>query len=380
MPDWHIVSGEYPPQTGGVSDYSRRVALALARCGDRVQIWAPQFDGAESNDCGVEVNRLPGRFGPRALSILSRALERGGNQRILVQYVPHAFGYKAMNLLFAAWLYSQRRRNIDVMFHEVAYPFGGPWRHNILATVNRLMAAIVARSASRIFLSTASWEPIVRRLAPSSRPITVIPVPSNVPVVNDVSASAAIRLGMIGSHGTIVGHFGTYQGGIARALEVALPRILNSNENASALLLGSNSERFGSVLARTNPSIANRICATGVLSAHDTSIRISACDLMIQPYPDGISTRRTSAMAALSHGRALLTTTGALTEYLWAESGAVEMVPVNDIDALVTTARAIIGDRARREHLAVAGSRLYRERFDMPHTIRALRSIECESR
>ncbi len=29
---WHIVTGEYPPQPGGVSDYTEAVARGLARC------------------------------------------------------------------------------------------------------------------------------------------------------------------------------------------------------------------------------------------------------------------------------------------------------------------------------------------------------------
>ncbi len=39
--DWQIVTGEYPPQPGGVSDYTRLVARGLAGAGDRVEVWAP---------------------------------------------------------------------------------------------------------------------------------------------------------------------------------------------------------------------------------------------------------------------------------------------------------------------------------------------------
>ena len=39
---WHILTGEYPPQPGGVSDYTRMVAEGLAAAGDEVVVWAPQ--------------------------------------------------------------------------------------------------------------------------------------------------------------------------------------------------------------------------------------------------------------------------------------------------------------------------------------------------
>ena len=72
MTTWHIITGEYPPQHGGVSDYTRRVARGLVEAGDRVQVWAPPAHGPERVDPGVAVRRLPDRFGPRSLRVLSQ--------------------------------------------------------------------------------------------------------------------------------------------------------------------------------------------------------------------------------------------------------------------------------------------------------------------
>ena len=60
--------------------------------------------------------------------------------------------------------------------------------------------------------------------------------------------------------------------------------------------------------------------AAGYLSPAELSAHIAACDLFVQPYPDGITSRRTSAMACLSRARPVVTTTGHLTEPLWAEN------------------------------------------------------------
>ena len=118
---WRIITGEYPPQPGGVSDYTRLVACGLVAAGDDVEIFAPQCSGREAGDPGVTIHRLPGHFGPRGIAALARALGRGDQARLLVQYVPHAFGLRAMNLPFCAWLYAHARRTggADVMFHEV---------------------------------------------------------------------------------------------------------------------------------------------------------------------------------------------------------------------------------------------------------------------
>src|SRR5438105_4425025 len=142
MFDWHILTGEYPPQPGGVSDYTRRLARGLAAAGDAVTVWCPPCGGADEPN-GVCVRRLPDRFGPRALAVLGKALPRRGERgRLLVQYVPHGYGWKAMNLPFCLWLARQRRLPVWVMFHEVAFPLrrGQPLAHSVVGGVTHLMA------------------------------------------------------------------------------------------------------------------------------------------------------------------------------------------------------------------------------------------------
>ena len=126
MTRWAILTGEYPPDPGGVSDYTRLIARELVRMGDGVCVYAPSQPGpVDSDDAGVRVHRLPGVFGPLSLSKLDAMLARAPRpDRILVQYVPHAFGYKAMNVPFCAWLACCARQlaPVWVMFHEVAFP------------------------------------------------------------------------------------------------------------------------------------------------------------------------------------------------------------------------------------------------------------------
>src|SRR5262249_55884977 len=90
---WHLVTGEYPPNPGGVSDYTAGLAAALAAAGQAVHVWAPgaaRLPGPEPS--GVEVHRIA-RFSPLGLGRLDRELDRFASPRtILIQYVPHAFG------------------------------------------------------------------------------------------------------------------------------------------------------------------------------------------------------------------------------------------------------------------------------------------------
>ena len=65
MANWHLITGEYPPQPGGVADYTRLVAQGLADVGDKVHVWTQTAEGVPYDDRGVTVHFLPDCFGPR---------------------------------------------------------------------------------------------------------------------------------------------------------------------------------------------------------------------------------------------------------------------------------------------------------------------------
>jgi hypothetical protein len=94
---------------------------------------------------------------------------------------------------------------------------------------------------------------------------------------------------------------------------------------------------------------------------------------MIQPFPDGATTRRTSLMAGLINGRPVLTTSGKLTEPVWAESRAVATAPAADADRFVEMARALLADPRERGALAARAETTYKARFALDHTIARLR-------
>src|SRR5262249_30581407 len=128
----------------------------------------------------------------------------------------------------------------------------------------------------------------------------------------------------------IVGHFGTYGEHVEGELLRVLPSIHGRTPGARFAFIGRGSIEFVSRLHGTDPGVAARSWASGVIDACAVSAALRACDVLVQPYPDGITTRRTSAMAGLQHGVPTVTTTGALTEPIWAASEAVALIPVDD--------------------------------------------------
>jgi glycosyltransferase involved in cell wall biosynthesis len=373
--DWHIVTGEYPPECGGVGDYSRLVAAGLAAAGDSVTVWTPSAGTPPPADPGVTVRMLPDRYGLRSLRLLSRELDAAAAPRILVQYVPHAFGWKGGNLPFCFWLWQRKDRRPWVMFHEVAYPLVDTEsvKRRTLARVNRLMARLVSRAAHRAFVSIPAWRPEVESLAAAGTWIEWLPVPTTVPVVGDPAAIARVR-NRYGAGRPLVGCFGTFGAHVRVLLRESLP-LLAKQADCSIVLIGSRSESMAGELTLRYPHLADRLHATGPLSADDVSVHIHACDVMLQPYPDGVSTRRTSAMAALAHERPLVTTSGALTEAFWALDSAAILVPATDSAELASGVAVLLADPIRRTQLGSRALALYRSRFDVTHTVKALRRL-----
>jgi glycosyltransferase involved in cell wall biosynthesis len=161
---------------------------------------------------------------------------------------------------------------------------------------------------------------------------------------------------------------------------IALLSLILQGRGLILLLLGHGSQILRGRLIAAQPGLASFIHATGALSPGDLSTQLSACDLMVQPYPDGISTRRTSAMACLSHALPVVTTSGHLTELLWKERGAVLLSPVDDPEHLAVQTRFLLNDAAERSRLSAAGKALYEQHFALSHTISGLRrAIEADA-
>ena len=323
---------------------------------------------------GVVVHHLPGGFTPAGLRGLGRRLGRFHRpRRLLVQYVPHGYGMKAMNVPFALWLWWRRWRHGDdvrVMFHEVAYPWvRRPLRHNLIAAVSRLSAAILVKASRRIYVSIPAWKAMLRGVG--DRPVTILPIPATVPAATDDAAVARCQQELLTARpGTrlVVGHFGTYGERIGVPLAQTLTTLLDCRPDVAVLLIGKNGEGFRE---RLPVGHHGRVVASGPLAADDVAVHLRCCDLAVQPYADGASGRRTSLMASLINGVAVATTAGFLSEPYWRD-GSVPVVPAGDPQALAQLCLDLLNDPARRTAAGRGGRRLYEDRFAIGHTLAVL--------
>jgi glycosyltransferase involved in cell wall biosynthesis len=206
----------------------------------------------------------------------------------------------------------------------------------------------------------------------AARPFITLPIPSAIPRCDRIE-DAAGRRRTLATSGQLVGHFGTYGTHVAPMLRSALTTLFAEERNVSALCVGAGSDDFVRSMIAASPDLAGRLQATGRTTAPETAIALSACDLLLQPYLDGVTTRRTSVMAGLINARPIVTTTGHLTEPIWAETQSVVLTASGDTKAFVQSARALLDDEPARAALASRAEKTYSDRFALSHTIARLR-------
>ncbi|WP_180541762.1 glycosyltransferase family 4 protein [Nevskia soli] len=372
----HILTGEYPPVRGGVADYTALVAKGLADRGESVQVWT---GGDESTDTegSIRVHRIAQGFGRAGLRALDRAWnEPAGPRRVIVQWTPHSFGMRSLNLPLAYWLRTRARRHqdqIELMVHEPFLAFGeGTWKQDAAAAVQRVMMALLLDAAWRVRVAIPAWE---ARLRPwcltRQHAFEWAPVPSNIPEYPDLREVLRARAAIGGPAQMVVGHFGTFRRDVACLLFPVLEELLRTTD-ARVLLAGRGSDEFADTFTSRNSDFDRRISSFGELEAEEVAIVLSACDVLLQPYPDGISTRRGTAMAALALGIPMVSNLGHLSEPKWRDTEAARIMNSASAQELTAAVRAVLQDRNLRAGLSANARSTYQAQFALSHTIDSL--------
>jgi glycosyltransferase involved in cell wall biosynthesis len=368
---WHLVTGEYSPAIGGIARFTHVLARALAAQGASVHVWTPGPAAAERS---IEVHSLPDCFGGGSRRVLAPLFDAGHVEPIVLQYTPNLLGRRGANVAFCAWLASRARRGADlrVVFHEPFFYFGlqSPAR-NGLAVIHRAMAAILLSSARTVYLSSPSWRRLLEPYA-FGRRIDWIPVPISIGDPPAPTQPQIDRIRKDAGAAVLVGYLGGYGEEIRDHLRAAVSAVRSASPAAIVLCMGRGGREFAA--AFSDP----RVCGTGELAEDAITASVAACDLVIAPFEEGITMRRTSVLRSLAAGVPVVTTRGRYTEALWTETGSVALVPAGDAHALADTCARLLSSPGEARALGARGRAVYETRFSPAALIAALTSSQVE--
>ena len=300
-----IVSPLYPPARGGVADHTQRLAQELSAQADVSVLTSLETTGDEP----VRVCPLIRDWSnaPELLGILS---ETAAQSAILWQYVPHMYGRGGVNLALPkvmAALHKQGRRQI-VIVHEIAAPFS-PWPHRLwYALAHRWQWRRILQEADAIGISTEAWlEEWTRRTPQFRKKFRLLPSPSSIPIA---SVASDHRQTWRRRHGLpTAARMLLYFGSLNPSKQFSW--VLTAWQQAQAAEVPVALVIVGDHSKESVPrGLSNLFKDLGYLAAEEVSAALQAADVLALPFIDGVSERRTSFMAGLNHGCAIVTTVG----------------------------------------------------------------------
>lgn len=337
-----LVTGEYPPDEGGVADYSRCLAEALVAQGQQVAVLTTRRPrhGAmdEGGDPGasrrrddppgvgaIPVHRLAAPGWPWRSLEQTAALARTWRADWLhLQYQAAAFRLGLpIHLLpgYLRWRLPDLR--LAVTYHDLREPYlfpkAGRLRGRaVQGLAQRSHLALTTNAADRLALAAT----LAARGGAAPRQ-ALVPIGSNLPDAPPPGYERqAFRAAQgLGPEVLLLGSFGFLNAskGGAQLLE-ALAALRAAGRDGRLVLIGgtagasdaSNAQALAAFRAQAQAmGLSPWLIWTGFLPPPQVSAWLRALDLALLPYTDGASFRRGSLLAALSHGCAVISTRAA---------------------------------------------------------------------
>jgi glycosyltransferase involved in cell wall biosynthesis len=331
-----LVCGEYPPVLGGISDYTRLLAEALARAGAAVSVVTTRVAGMEAErvEAGVRVHREMPSWRMRDLPRLLRRLqEAGSGTAVHLQYPGVAFQRNPMiNLLPAVVRARSPGAPVVLTVHD-ARVMRRRWRARLAPMLAAAAAVVHVDAPDRAYLEAWSW---FRRPLSSCIPIGATIAPVAVPPGSRTEWRAA--LGLPGPD-PIAAFFGMLypHKGLPELVD-AVQRLRADGRRLRLLVIGDFDrptafEADAAGLLRQGQGEGWAAWLRGG-SPEQVSRALHASDLAALPLHSGAASNRSSLLTTLAHHLPTVTTRGPATPADFGLRFPVRLVPPRDARAL----------------------------------------------
>ncbi len=353
-----FVTGEYPPMVGGVGRFTAELARALQAQGAQSAVLTDEQVTASAGTDAVRV--LPGRdrWGWGILTDIPDCARAVGAEWVHVQYQTAAYGmHPAINAL----PYFLRRHGLRAAwtYHDLRVPYLFP---KAGARLRNWVTRLPLRAADAVVVTNQSdWESVQGQVQRGQ--LHRIPIGSDIES-RQFSAEERVQRRAARGYGSeqlVLGYFGflnASKGGLT--LIETLASLAGEGWDVHLLMIG---ERVGAsdgtnfrYLQRVEAAISEhgldgRVQWTGHQSDAEVAADFNAIDVLVMPYEDGMSMRRSTLTAALANGCAIVTTHPQdPTPELRADADLV-LVPPRDPAATAAAVRRIAADPRLAESL-----------------------------
>jgi glycosyltransferase involved in cell wall biosynthesis len=353
-----LVTGEYPPNQGGVGDFTCKLGKALAALDHDVHMVTGKSP-ISNLQSPLPVHREITGWGWRCWKQILDMAHRERLDVLNVQFQTAAYG------MHPAIHFVPRRKNrppVAVTFHDLKVPYlfpkAGPLRWQAVK--------MLAQRTDGVIVTNVEDE---SRITHHASRIARIPIGSNIaPRLPDAYNRNAWRAKWgIGPDDVLLGYFGFLnerKGGedlietLATLVAHGLPAYLlfiGGRVGSSDLTNVAYAQRVDRLI--TEHGLTERVHQTGFVPPEEVSACLGAVDVCVLPYRDGVSLRHGSIHACLAHGRPIVTTRPAVETPEFRDGENMLLAPMEDMAALADSVERLASDaelRARLEKGALA--------------------------
>ncbi|MFZ0547418.1 MAG: glycosyltransferase family 4 protein [Candidatus Promineifilaceae bacterium] len=363
-----LVTGEYPPMEGGVGAFTRELAQAMAAQDHEIHVITNRKARPSSDDRRWWLLNDPieveyGYLHPRMrrwwwpdMSTIADLVVRHDLDVINVQYQAAAFDMHIPAINFLPW----RLREVcktAVTFHDLRVPYLFPKAGRLRQWVVRQMA----RLAEGVIVTNRADQEALVAAGLSPQEICRIPIGSNITTrIPEAAEIAAVRQSLtLEPDDLLLGYFGFLnESKGADTLINAVAKLDDHIRDQRIHLIftggqtgSSDPDNNAAFLARLERlvaglGLAERVHWSGFLPDKEVSTYLHAADLIVMPYKDGVSLRRGTLMAALAHGRPIITTEPAVPIPELCHGENIWYVPVEDASSLAAAIAHLAQNRS----------------------------------
>ena len=354
-----LISGEFPPMPGGVGDFTRILAENLLLQGHSVYVLSRAGSAREH----LPVSTVAG-WGAGCLLDIRRWARRRRLDLVNLQFQTAAFNMSP----FIHFTPMVAGAPVVTTFHDLRFPYlfpkAGPLRDWIVMRLARASSGVIATNREDEL-----------RLRALSR-CRMIPIGSSIKRSPLSAARRADRRRKLAvtDDCLLLGHFGFVRPikGVDYLVD-ALARLRNCGRNVRLVFIGARSnivdDGADSLYLRElderirQQGLADAVTWTGYLPDEEASAWLGTVDLVALPYVDGASFRRSSLIAALHQGCAIITTEPALAEPDFEHAKNLWLTPPRSSAAIANAVLQLLSQPQRLDALRAGAEQLSR-RFD----------------
>ncbi len=359
---------------GGVGAFTRELALAMSDLGHEIHIITSREARPSQADkrwwrlrepIALDYATLHPRirrwWWPAMSTIADIAIEQD-LELVNVQYQAAAFDMRFPAINFLPW----RLRGFcktAVTFHDLRTPY-------LFPKAGRLRQWVVhklAQSADGIIVTNQADQQALIQAGIGQANMCQIPIGSNITThqVNRADITTVRQKLNLKADDHLLGYFGFLNE--SKGADALLHALADLDERYHLVFIGgqtgsSDPNNNAAFLTGLKKMIADlgldeRVHWSGFLPDHEVSVYLQTADLITMPYRDGVSLRRGTLMAALAHGRPIISTEPTLTTPELVHGENIWLVGPDDPSALVEAVHVLSQNSAFAKRLGAGAAK-----------------------